>query len=72
VKRELKYHLPQVAAFESFCHELGEQPADIPVVWLLHNPGVTARIICPRTLAQLTNSRHALDVQLAPDGSEAR
>ncbi len=67
VKWELKKHRPQVEAYESFCRELGEQPADVAVAWLLHNPGVTAPIIGPRTLEQFTGSLHALDLQLAPD-----
>ena len=35
------------------CESLGEEPANMALAWLLHNPGVTAPIIGPRTLSQL-------------------
>ena len=55
---------PQLEAWEAFCSELGEQPADVALAWLLANPAVTAPIIGPRTLAQLTGSAHALEIEL--------
>ena len=39
--------------WEKFCAELGEQPADVALAWLLANPVVTAPIIGPRTVEQL-------------------
>ena len=39
--------------WEKLCAELGEEPADVALAWLLHNPVVTAPIIGPRTLEQL-------------------
>ncbi|OKJ65718.1 aldo/keto reductase, partial [Streptomyces sp. CB02460] len=41
---------------------LGEQPADIALAWLLHNPVLTTTIIGPRTAEQLATSRRALDI----------
>ncbi|MEU2289151.1 aldo/keto reductase [Streptomyces sp. NPDC013178] len=58
---------PQLEAYEKLCAELGEQPADVALAWLLHNPVVTATIVGPRTTAQLATSRRALDVTLSPD-----
>ncbi|MFN2134608.1 MAG: aldo/keto reductase, partial [Candidatus Promineifilaceae bacterium] len=55
---------PQLEAWEAFCSELGEQPADVALAWLLANPAVTAPIIGPRTLAQLTGSARALVIEL--------
>ncbi|MGW1550126.1 aldo/keto reductase [Streptomyces sp. NPDC002346] len=49
------------------CAELGEQPADVALAWLLHNPVVTATIVGPRTAAQLATSQRALDVTLSED-----
>jgi aryl-alcohol dehydrogenase-like predicted oxidoreductase len=37
------------------------------ITWLLHQPAVTAPIIGPRTLDQLTASQRALEVDLAAD-----
>ena len=47
-----------------FCGDSGEQPADAALAWLLHNPVVTAPIIGPRTLEQLTGSLRALEIKL--------
>jgi aryl-alcohol dehydrogenase-like predicted oxidoreductase len=57
----------QLEAYETFCREMGEQPADIAVAWLLHHPVVTAPIIGPRTMEQFTGSMRALEIKLAPD-----
>ena len=46
------------------CRELGEKPAAVALAWLLHNPVVTAPIIGPRTLEQLTDSLRALEISL--------
>jgi NDP-hexose 2,3-enoyl reductase len=54
----------QVERYESFCDELGEQPADVGLAWLLAQPGVTAPIIGPRTVDQLDASLRALDISL--------
>ncbi len=43
----------QLEACEGLCAELGEEPADVALAWLLHQPAVTAPIIGPRTLEQL-------------------
>jgi len=61
---------PQLEAYESFCRELGEQPADVALAWLLHNPVVTAPIIGPRTMDQLQNSLRALEIKFSPEALE--
>ena len=58
---------PTLEAWESFCAELGEDPADVALAWLLHNPVVTAPIIGPRTMAQLTGSIRALAIKLSAE-----
>jgi aryl-alcohol dehydrogenase-like predicted oxidoreductase len=55
---------PQLEKWESFCKELGEKPADVALAWTLHNPAVTAPIIGPRTMEQLTTSVKALVIKL--------
>jgi aryl-alcohol dehydrogenase-like predicted oxidoreductase len=54
----------QVEAYEAFCAELGREPADVALAWLLHQNGVTAPIVGPRTQEQLTAALRALDVTL--------
>ncbi len=64
VQKHLKEARPKVTAYESFCRKLGEEPADVALAWLLHNPAVTAPIIGPRTLEQLEGSLRALRIRL--------
>ena len=58
---------PQLEQWEQLCKELGESPADVAVAWLLHQPAVTAPIIGPRTLDQLTGALRSLDIVLDAD-----
>jgi aryl-alcohol dehydrogenase-like predicted oxidoreductase len=60
----LERHRAQIEQWEAFCDQLGEQPADVGIAWLLHQPAVSAPIIGPRTLDQLRGSLRALDLQL--------
>ncbi|MBZ0299330.1 MAG: aldo/keto reductase [Anaerolineae bacterium] len=56
-------HRGQLEQYEAFCAEISEQPADVALAWLLHNKIVTAPIIGPRTLEQLTGSLRALEIK---------
>jgi len=58
---------PQIQAYEDFCKELGESPAVVALAWLVHQPAVTAPIIGPRTMEQLTDSYRALELELDAD-----
>ena len=64
IQKALEKHRPKIEAYEAFCKELGEQPADVALAWLVHQPIVTAPIIGPRTLVQLTGSLRALEIKL--------
>jgi aryl-alcohol dehydrogenase-like predicted oxidoreductase len=64
VKESTEQHAGQMQAYETFCGDLGERPADVALAWLLHNPMVTAPIIGPRTLEQFEGSLRALEIQL--------
>lgn len=64
VQKNLERKRPQVEAYEAWCAEIGESPADVALAWLLQQPGVTAPIIGPRTMEQLTGAYHALDLKL--------
>lgn len=50
----LEAHRDQIAAFEKLCAELGHGPGEVALAWLLHQEGVTAPIVGPRTVEQLT------------------
>jgi aryl-alcohol dehydrogenase-like predicted oxidoreductase len=54
----------RIARFEALCAELGEEPANVAVAWLLANPVVTAPIIGPRTIAQLDGAIRATEISL--------
>ena len=58
---------PQIESYENFCAEMGEHPADVALAWLLHNPTVTAPIIGPSSVDQLTGSLRALDIRLTDE-----
>lgn len=60
-------HEKQLAAYEAFCQELGETPADVALAWLLHQPAVTAPIIGPRTAEHMAGNLHALEIKLSED-----
>nr|BFE84019.1 hypothetical protein GCM10020093_066200 [Planobispora longispora] len=62
--KELEKHRSKIEQYEAFCDELGADPADVGLAWLLHQKVVTAPIIGPRTLAQLDGNVKALDVTL--------
>ena len=66
-QKQLDEHGEQLEAYEALCREFGEQPADVALAWLLGNPIVTAPIIGPRTMDQLTGALHALEIDLDPE-----
>ncbi len=54
----------KLAAFEGLASELGEEPANVALAWLLHNPVVTAPIIGPRTAEQLKSTLRCTELKL--------
>ena len=63
-KETLESHRTQIGAYEDLCAELGEEPADVALAWLLTRPGVTGPIIGPRTMEQLDGAQRALELDL--------
>jgi aryl-alcohol dehydrogenase-like predicted oxidoreductase len=55
----------QIEAYEQFCLELGEEPGEVALAWLLHNPVVSSPILGPRTVEQLENSLRSLEIHLS-------
>ncbi len=64
MQERIEKHRAQLEAYEGFCREIGERPADVALAWLLQQPAVTAPIIGPRTLDQLNSSLRALEITL--------
>ena len=64
VRAVIEERREQIERWENLCRESGEEPSCVALAWLLNVPGVTAPIIGPRTVDQLTNSLKALDVDL--------
>ncbi len=71
VQKRIEELRPQLERYEAFCDQLGEQPADVALAWLLHRPAVTAPIIGPRTLEQLTGSLRALEIKFSEEQLKA-
>ena len=63
-QKDVKKYRPQLEAWEKFCKQMGEKPADVALAWMLANPVVTSPIIGPRTIEQLTGSLRALKIKL--------
>ncbi|MDQ6936457.1 MAG: aldo/keto reductase [Actinomycetota bacterium] len=54
----------KIEAYEDFAAELGHEPGDVALAWLLHQPAVTAPIVGPRTQEQLDAAVRAVDLRL--------
>jgi aryl-alcohol dehydrogenase-like predicted oxidoreductase len=64
ITQSLEKHRPRIEAYEALCRELGVEPGEVALAWVLSNPVVTAPIIGPRHSAQLASALHALEVKL--------
>jgi aryl-alcohol dehydrogenase-like predicted oxidoreductase len=60
----LEKHRSQIEQYEALADELGEQPGDVALAWLLHQPAVTAPIVGPRTQEQFDSALRAVDLKL--------
>ena len=66
-QKNIEKYRPQLQQYEALCSEIVEKPADIAISWLLNNPAITAPIIGPRTMDQLTEILHAFEIKLTDD-----
>jgi NDP-hexose C3-ketoreductase / dTDP-4-oxo-2-deoxy-alpha-D-pentos-2-ene 2,3-reductase len=66
-KETVEQNRDQIAAYEDLCDELGEEPANVALAWLLHQDGVTGPIIGPRTREQLDDAQRAVTLALGDD-----
>ena len=55
---------PRVEAYENYCAQIGEEPGEVALAWLLAQPAVTAPIVGPRTQQQFDSALKALEVNL--------
>ena len=60
-------HRSQIEDYEKLCADVGEEPANVALAWLLHQPLVTSPIIGPRTQEQLDGALRALEIELDAD-----
>jgi aryl-alcohol dehydrogenase-like predicted oxidoreductase len=63
-QKEIEEKRKQLETWEAYCKEYGEKPADLALAWLLSRPAVTAPIIGPRTMEQLTGPLRSLEIKL--------
>jgi aryl-alcohol dehydrogenase-like predicted oxidoreductase len=71
MQKSIDEHREKLEAYEALCEDIGEEPADVGLAWLLHQPTVTAPIIGPRTIEQLDSNLHALSITLT-DGTQQK
>ena len=67
MQKEIEKHRPKIEAWEGLCKELGENPADVALAWMLQDKRITAPIIGPRTMEQLDGSLRALEIQISEE-----
>ena len=67
VQKLIDEHRDKLERWEKLCDEMGENPADVALAWLLANPVVTAPIIGPRTGEQLKGSLRALQIEITAE-----
>jgi aryl-alcohol dehydrogenase-like predicted oxidoreductase len=65
--KQIEDNRSKLEPWEALCKEMGENPADVALAWLLSRPAVTAPIIGPRTMEQLDGSLRALEIELSED-----
>jgi aryl-alcohol dehydrogenase-like predicted oxidoreductase len=63
----IETHRSKLEKYEPLCSEIGEKPGDVALAWLMHNPDVTAPIIGPRNMEQLTTATRGMELKLSPE-----
>jgi aryl-alcohol dehydrogenase-like predicted oxidoreductase len=67
LQEDVEKHRGQLDAYEALCREIGEKPADVALAWVLYNKAITSPIIGPRTMEQLEESLHSLEIKLSDE-----
>ncbi len=63
-KREREKHGAALEKYVALCAELGHEPADVALAWVLSRPQVAAPIVGPRTMEHLESCLGALEIRL--------
>ncbi len=63
-KEALEERRASIELYENFSAEIGHEPGEVALAWLLAQPAVTAPIVGPRTQAQFDSALRALDFEL--------
>ena len=63
-KDSLEKNHDAIEAYENLALDLGVQPAELGLAWLLHQPAVTAPIVGPRLAEQLDGALKAAELEL--------
>jgi aryl-alcohol dehydrogenase-like predicted oxidoreductase len=67
VRKDIQTHRAQLEAYERLCGNLEATPATVALAWLLHQPAVSAPIVGPRTMEQLTSAMQSVELTLTPE-----
>ena len=67
IRKKIEEYSKDLRTYEAFCSEIGEEPANVALAWLLSNPTVTAPIIGPRTIEQLEISQKSLEISFSDE-----
>ncbi len=57
-------HQNKLDSWYELCKEMGEQPANVALAWMLTRPGIASPIIGPRTIEQLNDTMKVLEIKL--------
>ncbi|WP_326806782.1 aldo/keto reductase [Streptomyces sp. NBC_01775] len=60
----LAKHRAQLEQYEALCDEIGAEPAQLALAWLLSRPGLTSPVIGPQSVKDLDSAVAALDIHL--------
>jgi aryl-alcohol dehydrogenase-like predicted oxidoreductase len=66
-QQRIDAHRDQLEAYEALCQDLGAQPADVALAWLLRNPVVSTAIVGAATIEELRSDLGALSVHMDAD-----
>jgi aryl-alcohol dehydrogenase-like predicted oxidoreductase len=64
MQRIIENRRDQLRRWETFCADLGHEPAHVALAWLLAKPEVTAPVLGPRKVEHVTQSLPVLDIRL--------
>jgi aryl-alcohol dehydrogenase-like predicted oxidoreductase len=67
IQKKVQEYADQLRTYEALCSEMGLEPSNVALAWLLTNPTVTAPIIGPRTLDQLDSSLKSLEISFSDE-----